>query len=212
MRGEPLLRTSILERLPAFPRAACPGTSSTRALQPPCLNLPFTCGSVSVSWGPGHNHPLTTLWARVLSPQPPEPERESVGLPTKDQTSSSGRKNFLSWQPPDPKLPLSATLRCAWGPWPRAGCAVGGHLDSRAPPGRRVGCALLMATWRPCLLEKQILGPLPSQGQGLGREPQPWWARARALGRTEARASSSPVLRCRSPFICLLSSRFFRII
>uniref|UniRef100_F7BR95 StAR related lipid transfer domain containing 3 n=1 Tax=Callithrix jacchus TaxID=9483 RepID=F7BR95_CALJA len=34
-------------------RAACPGTSSTRASRPPCLNLPFTCGSASVSWGPG---------------------------------------------------------------------------------------------------------------------------------------------------------------
>nr|KAF6310655.1 hypothetical protein mMyoMyo1_008719 [Myotis myotis] len=27
-------------------RAACPGTSSTRASQPPCLNLPFTCGEL----------------------------------------------------------------------------------------------------------------------------------------------------------------------
>uniref|UniRef100_A0A2K5ICY4 StAR related lipid transfer domain containing 3 n=1 Tax=Colobus angolensis palliatus TaxID=336983 RepID=A0A2K5ICY4_COLAP len=28
-------------------RAACPGTSSTRASRPPCLNLPFTCDSAS---------------------------------------------------------------------------------------------------------------------------------------------------------------------
>uniref|UniRef100_A0A8C8X0I0 StAR related lipid transfer domain containing 3 n=1 Tax=Panthera leo TaxID=9689 RepID=A0A8C8X0I0_PANLE len=36
-------------------RAACPGTSSTRASQPPCLSLPFTCGSASESWAPGRN-------------------------------------------------------------------------------------------------------------------------------------------------------------
>lgn len=34
-------------------RAACPGTLSTRASQPPCSNSPFTCGSASVSWEPG---------------------------------------------------------------------------------------------------------------------------------------------------------------
>lgn len=30
-------------------RVACPGTSSTRAWQPPCLSLPSTCGSGSLS-------------------------------------------------------------------------------------------------------------------------------------------------------------------
>jgi hypothetical protein len=57
-------------------RATCLGTSSTRALQPPCLNLPFTCGSVLESWGPGHDHVFSsTLQARVLSPQTPELKR-----------------------------------------------------------------------------------------------------------------------------------------
>ncbi|XP_023060028.1 stAR-related lipid transfer protein 3 isoform X2 [Piliocolobus tephrosceles] len=36
-------------------RAACPGTSSTRASRPPCLNLPFTCDSASANWGQGRD-------------------------------------------------------------------------------------------------------------------------------------------------------------
>uniref|UniRef100_A0A2K6BW92 StAR related lipid transfer domain containing 3 n=1 Tax=Macaca nemestrina TaxID=9545 RepID=A0A2K6BW92_MACNE len=36
-------------------RAACPGTSSTRASRPPCLNLPFTCDSASANWGLGRD-------------------------------------------------------------------------------------------------------------------------------------------------------------
>ncbi|XP_073875599.1 stAR-related lipid transfer protein 3 isoform X2 [Macaca fascicularis] len=62
-------------------RAACPGTSSTRASRPPCLNLPFTCDSASANWGLGRDCAPPTLRARVLSPPLPEPERGPVGLP-----------------------------------------------------------------------------------------------------------------------------------
>uniref|UniRef100_A0A2K6EZH7 StAR related lipid transfer domain containing 3 n=1 Tax=Propithecus coquereli TaxID=379532 RepID=A0A2K6EZH7_PROCO len=81
--------------------AACPGTSSTKASPPPCLNLPSTCGSASESWGHACDHAsLPTLQARVLSPQPPEPERGAAGLPA----VHTG---------PGPKLPPSTEPLCA---------------------------------------------------------------------------------------------------
>ncbi|XP_032135105.1 stAR-related lipid transfer protein 3 isoform X2 [Cebus imitator] len=84
-----------------YVRAACPGTSSTRASRPPCLNLPFTCGSASVSWGPGCDH------------APTHPVGQGPVA-----TTSRARKG-ASWASaahtgPGPKLPPSTEPRSAW--------------------------------------------------------------------------------------------------
>lgn len=41
-----------------------------------------------------------------------------MGLPMEDLASGSGRRSFLPWQPPGPKLPPSTMLCCAWEPQP----------------------------------------------------------------------------------------------
>uniref|UniRef100_A0A3Q2H961 StAR related lipid transfer domain containing 3 n=1 Tax=Equus caballus TaxID=9796 RepID=A0A3Q2H961_HORSE len=104
-----------------YVRVACPGTSSTRAWQPPCLNLPFTCGSASESWGPGHNHaPLSPCRPGSCRHSPQSQRGGPVGfpLPKEDLPSSSGRKNFLPWRHLGPKLPPFTVLHGACEPWP----------------------------------------------------------------------------------------------
>ncbi|XP_016786251.1 stAR-related lipid transfer protein 3 isoform X5 [Pan troglodytes] len=82
-------------------RAACPGTSSTRASRPPCLNLPFTCDSASASWGPGHD----------CAPSHPAGQGPVA-------TTSRARKG-ASWaraahMGPGPRLSPSTEPRSAW--------------------------------------------------------------------------------------------------
>ncbi|XP_054170738.1 stAR-related lipid transfer protein 3 isoform X2 [Homo sapiens] len=82
-------------------RAACPGTSSTRASRPPCLNLPFTCDSASASWGPG----------RDCAPSHPAGQGPVA-------TTSRARKG-ASWartahMGPGPRLSPSTEPRSAW--------------------------------------------------------------------------------------------------
>uniref|UniRef100_A0A8C9JY01 StAR related lipid transfer domain containing 3 n=1 Tax=Panthera tigris altaica TaxID=74533 RepID=A0A8C9JY01_PANTA len=77
-------------------RAACPGTSSTRASQPPCLSLPFTCGSASESWAPGHNR----------APRHPAGQGP-VTTAFRAREGASGASRFLLWQHLGPKLPPS---------------------------------------------------------------------------------------------------------
>nr|XP_033704370.1 stAR-related lipid transfer protein 3 isoform X4 [Tursiops truncatus] len=86
-----------------YVRAACPGTLSTRASQPPCLNLPFICGSASESWVHGHER----------APSPPcgpgscrhglqSQRRGRLGLPlpTEDLASNSGEEGASSHSSP----------------------------------------------------------------------------------------------------------------
>uniref|UniRef100_A0A2K6S2T3 StAR related lipid transfer domain containing 3 n=1 Tax=Saimiri boliviensis boliviensis TaxID=39432 RepID=A0A2K6S2T3_SAIBB len=82
-------------------RAACPGTSSTRASRPPCLNLPFTYGSASVSWGPGCDR------------APTHPAGQGP------VTTTSRARKGASWASaahtgPGPKLPPSTEPHSAW--------------------------------------------------------------------------------------------------
>nr|XP_055244211.1 stAR-related lipid transfer protein 3 isoform X4 [Gorilla gorilla gorilla] len=84
-----------------YVRAACPGTSSTRASRPPCLNLPFTCDSASASWGPG----------RDCAPSLPAGQGPIA-------TTSRARKG-ASWahaahMGPGPRLSPSTEPRSAW--------------------------------------------------------------------------------------------------
>lgn len=93
-----------LELLPTFPRAVCPGTSSTRASQPPCLSLPSTCGSASESWGPGHNH----------APSPPcgpGPCHHSLQSQRRGRGAAHGGPGLRQWEKKFP--PMAA-------PWPQA--------------------------------------------------------------------------------------------
>ncbi|XP_063484999.1 stAR-related lipid transfer protein 3 isoform X3 [Symphalangus syndactylus] len=145
-------------------RAACPGTSSTRASQPPCLNLPFTCDSASASWGS----------RRDCAPSHPAGQGPVA-------TTSRARKG-ASWAcaahiGPGPRLSPSTEPRSAWSRLSEQ--AVGWSTGLRG---------LLMFTWRPASWRSRLLSPtLP--GQGLGWAPD---LAGEAQGPGQGRAACHP--------------------
>ncbi|XP_054313249.1 stAR-related lipid transfer protein 3 isoform X4 [Pongo pygmaeus] len=103
-------------------RAVCPGTSSTRASRPPCLNLPFTCDSASASWEPGCD----------CAPSHPAGQGPVA-------TTSRARKG-ASWacaahMGPGPRLSPSTEPRRAWSRLSEQ--AVGWSTGLRGPAGWR---------------------------------------------------------------------------
>lgn len=118
-RGEPLLRAGhprTSSHLPAGPPAPVRHPPEPRGRHVRVCLSPAAAGRRA--GGPGVTVPLATLQARVLSPQPSEPERGPVGLPAAHRgpgLKQWGGGSFLLWQHLGRKLPPSAVLRCARG-------------------------------------------------------------------------------------------------
>lgn len=107
-------------------RAACLGTSSTRALGPPCLNLPFTCGSVLESWAPEPDHVPSPPCGPGSCPQPLEPESGNVWVSAAHEGLCAKQARGTSFH--GCSLPLSHTARNR----ALSGCGVE-YLDSGFP-------------------------------------------------------------------------------
>uniref|UniRef100_A0A8C8Z814 StAR related lipid transfer domain containing 3 n=1 Tax=Prolemur simus TaxID=1328070 RepID=A0A8C8Z814_PROSS len=166
--------------------AACPGTSSTRASPPPCLNLPFTCGSASENWG--RQGPVATAsrarkggsWASHC-PCRTWPQASSLPRATlcwsHGPVQVEGQMVRLGGCAGQKKWGLSCSCFCGVSP----------------PPGGGDFC------------------PLPCQGQSLGWEPQTWldgpgpWA-------GQVRAACRQCQGERALRLPALSPRFLRIV